>query len=145
MRILVAVDFSPITGTVMEIVPGVACRAPSDVRVLHVSEPEPDFVGYDAGPGGPGERVTAVCKRARLQVEVIADRLRARHINATALVIQGSRMETIIHEAGRFDADIVAVGSHGHGAVFELLTGSVPEAQLRQSERAVLVIPSAPA
>ena len=61
---------------------------------------------------------------------------------STALFVQGSTAETIVRKATEIDADLIVVGSHGHGAMYQLLVGSVSEAVLRQSEIPVLVVPT---
>ena len=141
MKILVAVDFSSVTSRVMEIARDLATRTTSHVYVLHVAEPEPDFVGYDTGPDVVRDQVAEEFHREHRQVQALADNLRSGHVGATALLIQGSIVETIVREAERLDADIIVVGSHGHGAVFDLLVGSISEGLVRKSTRPVLVVP----
>lgn len=141
MKILVAVDFSGVTPRVMEIARDLAARTTSHVYVLHVAEPEPDFVGYDTGPDVVRDQVAEEFHREHRQVQALADKLRSSNVGATALLIQGSIVETIVREAERLDADIMVVGSHGHGAVFDLLVGSISEGLVRKSTRPVLVVP----
>ncbi len=143
MRILVAVDFSSVTDRVMDIARDLATRTASHVYVLHVAEPEPDFVGYDVGPDVVRDQVAEEYHREHRQVQRLADSLRSSDVGATALLIQGSIVETIIREADRLDADLLVVGSHGHGAVFDLLVGSISEGLVRRSSRPVLVVPPA--
>jgi len=143
VRILVAVDFSSVTDRVMDIARDLATRTASHVYVLHVAEPEPDFVGYDVGPDVVRDQVAEEYHREHRQVQRLADSLRSSDVGATALLIQGSIVETIIREADRLDADLVVVGSHGHGAVFDLLVGSISEGLVRRSSRPVLVVPPA--
>lgn len=143
MRILVSVDFSSVTDRVMDIARDLASRTTSHVYLLHVAEPEPDFVGYDVGPDVVRDQVAEEFHREHRQVQALAEDLRARNIQATALLIQGSIVDTIVAEAERLDADMIVVGSHGHGAVFDLLVGSISEGLVRKSSRPVLVVPAA--
>jgi len=48
-NILVAIDFSPISQTVLDAAAKLARSLGSKLWVLHVAAPEPDFVGYDPG------------------------------------------------------------------------------------------------
>ena len=51
MKILVAVDLSEATPRVLQVTERVARQSSGEVRLLHVAEAEPDFIGYDAaGP-----------------------------------------------------------------------------------------------
>lgn len=43
-------------------------------------------------------------------------------------VLEGSPEKLIIEEATRWPADLIVVGSHGHGPVQRLLLGSVAQA-----------------
>jgi nucleotide-binding universal stress UspA family protein len=47
-----------------------------------------------------------------------------------------------LKEAADLDIDLIVVGSHGHGAMYQLLVGSISEGVLRRSNRPVLVIPT---
>ena len=40
------------------------------------------------------------------------------------------------------DVELLVVGSHGHGAVFDLLFGSISDAVVRRATLPVLVVPS---
>jgi nucleotide-binding universal stress UspA family protein len=95
------------------------------------------------GPDVVRDQVAEEYHREHRQVQRLADSLRSSDVGATALLIQGSIVETIIREADRLDADLVVVGSHGHGAVFDLLVGSISEGLVRRSSRPVLVVPPA--
>ena len=55
---------------------------------------------------------------------------------------QGPTIETIIEEAGRLKVDMIVVGSHGHGAMYQLLVGSVSEGVLHRATCPVLVVPA---
>lgn len=46
-------------------------------------------------------------------------------LNVTTKVIEGSPKSSILEEAERFGADLIIVGSHGHGTIETLLLGSV--------------------
>ena len=50
--------------------------------------------------------------------------------------------ETILREAARLPADLIIMATHGHGAVFDLLVGSISQAVLRASPVPVLMVPA---
>jgi nucleotide-binding universal stress UspA family protein len=60
------------------------------------------------------------------------------------LLVKGATLEVILGEAGRLGADVIVVGSHGHGAMHRFLVGSTADALVRQSDRPVLVVPVHP-
>jgi nucleotide-binding universal stress UspA family protein len=54
---------------------------------------------------------------------------------------QGDPVKTILKEAKRLDAELIVVGSHGHGMMFDALVGSISAGILRKSLIPVLVVP----
>ncbi|MGE3103736.1 MAG: universal stress protein [Lysobacterales bacterium] len=142
MNVLVAVDLSPAADKVIAAAERVALAIGAEVFVLHVAEPEPDFVGYDAGPNVVRQQVADEYRREHRAVQDLAERLRAAGVRATALLIQGPTAATTLREAVRLNAELIVVGSHGHGAVYDVLVGSYSAAILRQSPVPVLVVPT---
>jgi nucleotide-binding universal stress UspA family protein len=51
-------------------------------------------------------------------------------------------VDAILTEAKDVGADMIVVGSHGRGAMYQLLVGSVSEGVLHRSRLPVLVIPT---
>jgi nucleotide-binding universal stress UspA family protein len=80
--------------------------------------------------------------REHRQIQEIAKRLREEGLEATALLVHGPTVEYILKEASELDVDMIVVGSHGRGAVYQLLVGSVSEGLLRKSRCPVLVVPT---
>lgn len=141
MNILVAVDLSPASENVVEAAGRVARLTGAKVYILHTAEPEPEFVGYDAGPEVVRTQVAHEYRREHRDVQALADRLRADGLDATALLIQGPTVETALREADNLDAELIVVGTHGHGAVYDVLIGSYSAGIIRKSKRPVLVVP----
>ena len=75
------------------------------------------------------------------QLQQLADRLRASGVETTALQLQGKTVETVIAEADKLQAALIVLGSHGHGAVYNMLVGSVAEGIVRASKVPVLLVP----
>jgi nucleotide-binding universal stress UspA family protein len=140
--ILVPVDFSPVTADVVEQAARLAEAFSAALWLLHVAAPEPDFVGYETGPPNVREQVAHEMRDSHRRLQEHSSRLRARGIDATALQVQGPTTETILHEAERLKADMIVLGSHGHGAVHRALLGSVSEGVLHRAACPVLILPS---
>ena len=141
LKILVAVDLSEATGRVIQVTERIAAAMSGVVRLLHVAEAEPDFVGFDAGPAVVRDQVAKEYREEHRQVQAHADALRKAKIDADALLIKGPIIETILNEAERFEADLLIVGSHGFGALYDLLVGSSSRGVLKDSTIPVLVVP----
>jgi nucleotide-binding universal stress UspA family protein len=143
--ILVPIDFSPVTAAVIEQAAALAQAFSSAVWLLHIAQPEPDFVGFDPGPQSVREQVAGEMRDTHRRLQEVSGELRERGINATAIQVQGATVETILHEAARLQADVIVLGSHGHGALHRALLGSVSEGVLHGATCPVLLLPSRPA
>jgi nucleotide-binding universal stress UspA family protein len=141
MKILVAIDLSECTETILRETQNIAGSLSAEVWLLHVAEPDPDFVGYDAGPQSERDAIAKQFHREHSELQALANKLRQEGLDTTALLVQGTTSETILAEALKLQADMVIVGSHGRGAMHELLVGSVSEGVLRRAESPVLVVP----
>jgi nucleotide-binding universal stress UspA family protein len=141
LKILVAVDLSDATARVIQVTERIASSMDGAVRVLHVAEAEPDFVGYDAGPEVVRDQVAQEFREEHRAVQDHAESLRKTGIEATALLIKGPIVDTVLNEAARMGADLLIVGSHGFGALYDLLVGSSSRGILKKSTIPVLVVP----
>jgi len=141
-NILVPVDFSPVTIAVLEHAARLANAFDAEITLLHVAAPEPEFVGYDAGPDTVRDQVAAELRGVHRDLQKLADELRARGVRAHAVCVRGSTVETIHERAEHSNADLIVIGSHGHGALYRTLMGSVSEGVLRHAKCAVLLVPA---
>lgn len=141
MSILVAVDLSPASENVVEAAGRIAKLTGATVYILHAAEPEPDFVGYDAGPEVVRTQVAQELRREHRDVQALAEKLRNDGIDATALLVRGPTVETTLKEAESLKAELIVVGTHGHGAVYDVLVGSYSAGIIRRSKLPVLVVP----
>ena len=138
--ILVPVDFSDATPGLIETAKKFATTFGSRVVLLHVSEPEPDFVGFEPGPMAVRQTVARDLKGEHEKLEAL--KAACGLSDVLALHIQGPAIEKILHEATAQSADLIVMGSHGHGALYELLVGSVTAGVLKDAQCPVLVVPA---
>ena len=142
MKLLVAIDLSESTEKIIEKTLGLAKALSAKIWLVHIAEPEPDFVGLDVGPQYERDALSEKFHREHAELQAIAERLRKEDLETTALLIQGVTVESILKEVAKLDPDMVVVGSHGGGAMRQLLVGSVSEGVLRKVDCPVLVIPT---
>jgi nucleotide-binding universal stress UspA family protein len=146
MNIVVAVDFSDVTPIVLDALPALLPDSSTDehhVYLIHVAEPDPEFVGWEAGPDVVREQMAEEFAREHSQIAELAEGLQgALEIEVTPLLVQGPTAETVCSQAESLDAAMIVVGSHGHGAAYDLVVGSVSSAIIKQCQRAVLVVPA---
>ena len=141
-NVLVALDFSPVTADVMRAATEVAGAFGAFVRLVHIAAPNPDFVGYEAGPQTVRDVIAVHLRDDHRKLQELELEMRKAGVNVTALLVQGDTVGKILKEASDFGADLIVVGSHGHSALHDLIAGSVAEGVLRKSPCPVLVVPS---
>lgn len=142
MRIVAAVDFSPYTDRVMATVRTLCAGRQATVRLLHVAEPEPSFIGYEAGPDEVRDQVAHEYREEHRRVQALAETLRAAGIDAVGLLVQGPIGGKIVEQAVELEADLVVVGTRGRTALTDLLLGSVSHWVIRHAPCAVVVVPA---
>lgn len=140
--ILVPVDFSDATSRVVETARGLAKALGSRIVLLNVAEPEPDFVGFEPGPITVRQSVARDFKVEHQRLEDLKQSLTTEVREVLALHIQGPTVEKILHEAGEQQADWIVLGTHGHGALYELLVGSVAHGVIKGARCPVVVVPA---
>ncbi len=139
--ILVPIDFSDVTEAVLARAAELGRALGARLRLLHVAAPEPDFVGFEVGPDSVRHSVAKELREDHRALQAHQDALRAQGLDATALLVPGSGAEKILEEAEQLGADMIVIGSHGHGALHALLVGSVCKGVLHGASCPVLVVP----
>ncbi len=143
--ILVPVDFSDASPRVVETARQLASAFRSRIVLLNVAEPEPDFVGFEPGPITVRQSVARDFKVEHQHLEEMKKLAAQDGAEVQALHIQGPSVEKILHEAGEQQASWIVMGSHGHGALYELLVGSVTHGVMKGAKCPVVIVPAAAA
>jgi nucleotide-binding universal stress UspA family protein len=139
--LLVSVDFSVQTEPVLDVARELGKSLAARIWLVHVAEPEPDFVGYAPGPDVVRDQVAKKLRKEHTELQELATGLREDGLDTTALSVQGPTVDRILSEADKLDVDMIVMGSHGHGAVYRVLLGSVSEGVLHRSRVPVLIVP----
>jgi len=140
--VLAAVDFSEVTEAVVERAASLARAFSAHLVLLHVAEPDPEFVGFEAGPQSVRDARADELREEHRSLQQRAEELRGQGLDVQASLVPGPTIETIVQRAQQLAADLVVLGSHGHGALHRALLGSVSEGVLRRAGRPVLIIPT---
>jgi len=141
-KLLVPIDFSDVTHLVIRQARDLAKSLNGKIRLIHVAAPEPAFVGDDVGPQVIRNQKASKFREEHRQIQKLSEDLNKDGIETTSLLIQGMTVEEIIKESKRFGADLIVIGSHGHGAMYNLLMGSVVEGVIKKSKKPVLIVPA---
>ena len=157
--ILVPIDFSDVTAPVIDLARQLAKALGADIHLLHVKEltaaATPGTLGYGlagmpelapmSGVPVPGsesmpetipEDEDQTSKLAKWQEEIAQDGIKVSLHRPT-----GTVAEEILNQADELNADMIVMGTHGHGAMYNLLVGSATKGVLKHSTRPVLLVP----
>ncbi len=102
-----------------------AIELPSDEEIVHLPDIEPDDEGG----------------RESIQLQSLAKQLQEDGIETSVAIVHHEEALAIIGESEKQQADLIMLGSHGHGALFHLLVGSVSEGVIRRSTCPVIIVP----
>ncbi len=153
MNILVALDLSTASQQILHVVETLTSGLSAKVWLFHVTEPSSGMVEYKGSLRNEesDDRLDTdyardqIAKKIRdehrnLQKE--AEKLQNSRVTVTARVVEGSATEILLLESDKLAIDMIVVGSHGHGALYNMLIGSVSESILHRSTCPVLVVPT---
>jgi len=140
--ILVPVDFSDTTPPVLAEAQVLAQALGCDLVLLKVAEPEPDFVGFEPGPVTVRVAVAHDYRAEHVRLDELKAHAAAGGRAVTALHVQGPIVEKILDQATERGARMIVMGSHGHGALYELLVGSITQGVLKGAKCPVVVVPA---
>ena len=139
-RILVPVDFSPMSQAVLEYASLLAQPLPAAITLLHVYEPPAAMSGIVPGADDRAdlleERTQATTLLARM-LEVLKGLGCAQ---AQMLIEEGFAVETILRVARDGKFDLIAMATHGRTGLDRVLMGSVVEGVWRKAPCVVLTV-----
>ena len=143
--LLVPLDASASTAKVLNHAEGLAQALPARVVLLHVVEPVATYVpvgaAMDVIATSPPPIEEGETDGAKQRIEQLAAPLRARGIDVACEAVLGLAVDEIIEQAKTLAADYIVLGSHGHGALYHLFSGSVVTGVLKHSPCPVIVVP----
>jgi len=141
-RILALIDFSDVTNSVIATASQLATATEFELLLLHVAEPDPDFVGYDVGPETVRDDVAHELRDEHREIATLAESVTTSGLKCRSIMVQGPTVATALEQAEQHSAGWIMLGSHGHGALFTLLVGSVSKGILQGAKCPVIVVPS---
>lgn len=141
--ILVPVDLSAATARICAVACDLARLVKGRIILLHVVAPPPvvmnEYYAFDAG--GLSQAMMAAEKGATRKLRNLARRC-ARRCPVRTVQITGQPVRAIVTKAAATKAAYVVMGSHGHGAMFDLLVGSTAHGVMRKVRCPVIVVPT---
>ena len=139
--ILVALAFDSTDAALRTAAVTLARALGAGLHLVHVARPEPDFVGYDAGPPSARDAVAEALRDAHRRIEEGVEALTAAGLVVSGRLVRDEIGAGLLGEAERVDASWIAVGRPARGVVADALRGSTSRDLIRRAHRPVLVVP----
>jgi len=140
-NILVAIDLEDNSQIVVENAAALAEKFAAKIWILHVSDPDPDFVGNAVGPQYIRDNLAMEIHHEHKLVKQFVDMVKARGIAADGLLIQGITIEMILAETEKLQIDLLVLGRHKHNLLYNFFAGSTHTSVVNKSKIPVLVVP----
>ena len=141
-NILACVDFSDVTQRLVDQATELATATGASLTLLHVVMPEEVYPVYDATAVAVQSDLQRAIQRSETTLRPWLERASAAGLAVGAEVREGRAVEVILREAERNHADLIVIGSHGHGTIHHVIFGSVAEGVIRKATVPVLIVPS---
>jgi nucleotide-binding universal stress UspA family protein len=142
MRVLVAIDGSEPAGLAVDLVADVTWPTGTEIIVAQAVETGAGIFGgpWPAMAMVQTDRIEAEIRdEARRAVREARERLARPGLGVEAVVLRGRPATAIVDRARDMQADMVVVGSRGHGAIESMLLGSVSAEVVDHAPAPVLV------
>jgi len=144
-KVLVPVDFSDAQGRLIAAAEEEAKIRGASLVLLHVIEPAAEVAGFETDPEMMrlriGQDLEAEQRIEGDRLKELAHQVGARGAKCESAVRFGLPADEILTAATEHGADLLVMGSHGHGALYHLFTGSVVTGVLKRTPCPVLVVP----
>ena len=138
-RILVPLDFSANSTRALDYAHGLALKFDAAIHLIHVCDvPSLSTGSADAYAIAYTDWSRLLGEEAERELTTIANGLRG--IAATTEVLFGAPGPAIIDAADANGADLIVMGTHGHGALMHVMMGNVAERVVRMAPCPVLTV-----
>lgn len=141
--ILAPIDFSENSKLVITESVALARAIGARVVLLHVIPPLPDTASEFGFAEATAKIAGAAVHNAVQRLAHIQRQLAARSFSVETFHTVGVPGAAIVARAQEFRASYIVIGSHGHGALYDLIVGSTTGRVLKEATCPVLVVPRA--
>lgn len=140
-NILVAVDFDDNTRPLIDQAIALAEKFEAKVWLIHIAEPNPDFVGFDEGPQYIRNSKAEELREEHRMVQAQTEKFTDRGIDAEGLLVQGATDEMILEETEKLNIDLVILGHYKQGLLYRTFVESTGTVVINESKVPVLIVP----
>ena len=142
-NILVAIESCEtitIASPIMERTLELASAFSSKVWILHIV-PYSREAPFNVDTTTLRKEVATELRNEHEFLQRLAQCLRDRDVDATALLVEGPTTRTILKESDRLDIDLIILGCHSHSLLYGVLIEGTEEGLLSKCSRPIMFIP----
>ncbi|KAA3646934.1 MAG: universal stress protein [Bacteroidetes bacterium] len=140
-QILVTIDFNNKEERLINHALQLAKAFGSKLWLMHIADPNPDFVGFEVGPKYIRDMMAAELRKEHKQLQDYSASLKSKGVDSEGLLVQGATIEMIIEESKKLNVDLIIAGHHDRGFFYNAFIGSTSSEIIEQSKIPVLIIP----
>ena len=142
-RILVAVDFSPVSANALRHAASLARQLDASLDVFNALQLTDIEFLVNASAEHEQEVIQSSLEKRKAELSKFVGQNAAGLKDVKESVLPGSPIELVNEVAKKNHADLIVIGTHGRTGLKHLLVGSVAESVLRQADVPVVCIRSA--
>ena len=136
-RIVVPVDFNRHTDTLAEFAIYMANKLNARVTFIHVMKNLPDFLDYE--PSTMEQLDRNFRAHAEGKMTALMESVKNKCLECDGEVLTGDASEAIIAYAGKVQADLIVIATHGNQGIEKVLLGSVADRVIKGAPCPALV------
>ncbi len=139
--ILLCIDFSDYTAAVINKGIEIAQAFDSELCLMHVTRPIIGVGDVDTTTESVRLNVAEHFKEEHEKLQALSADVRDKGISARAVMVEGAPIASLVkQEAEKIGADLIIIGTKGHGRIAGLCLGSVSQKLLESVSTPVLVV-----
>lgn len=140
-KILICIDFSPLTPRIVKTGKELAKALNLGVHLVHAQPEKPSaptaVVHQGADPSLGREMMKEIKELNNLKSDFEEE-----DIPCSYATPRGKTSDVIAAEAAKVEAPYIVLGSHGNGAMYHLVVGSVAEGVMKKLDTPVILVPA---
>lgn len=140
-NILIALDLNASDSILLDYAVKLAVNLHSKLWLVHVATPDPDFVGFKTGPMYIRDALAKELREEHKQLQKYMQDLQGQSLEVEALLIQGPTVEMLEQEVKKLQIDLLIMGSHQHGFLYETVVGHTSFKVIKQLRIPVMIVP----
>jgi nucleotide-binding universal stress UspA family protein len=143
-RVVVPLDGSALAAQALPIAVELAARAGADLILLQAVLPFTEFAAAFTPLGRPipvpRDLITEEIEHTRQELELVAERIHRPEVTTSTIVELGYPADVILDEAGKHQADLIVMATHGRSGLRRWMLGSVADKVLHASHTPLLLV-----